>query len=65
MARTFSWGLSESPLVLQDRILVNPGGRGASIVALKKTDGSAIWNSRRRAGLFVRGAARSHRRHPR
>lgn len=39
------WGLSESPLVLSDRILVNAGGRGASIVALRKTDGSVIWKS--------------------
>ena len=39
------WGLSESPLVLGDRILVNAGGRGASIVALEKTDGSLIWKS--------------------
>ena len=39
------WGLSESPLVLNDRILVSPGGRGASIVALSKTDGSVIWKS--------------------
>jgi outer membrane protein assembly factor BamB len=39
------WGLSESPLVLSDRILVNAGGRGASVVALKKTDGSLIWKS--------------------
>jgi len=36
------WGLSESPLVLSDRILVNAGG---SIVALKKTDGSMIWRT--------------------
>ena len=36
------WGLSESPLVLSDRILVNAGG---PIVALKKTDGSQIWKS--------------------
>jgi outer membrane protein assembly factor BamB len=36
------WGLSESPLVLEDRILVNAGG---TIVALKKTDGSQIWTS--------------------
>ncbi len=34
------WGLSESPLVLEDRILVNAGG---TIVALKKTDGTPIW----------------------
>lgn len=40
-----NWGLSESPLVLEDRILVNAGGRGASIVALKKTDGALIWKS--------------------
>ena len=37
-----SWGLSESPLVLSDRILLNAGG---TIVALKKTDGSAIWKT--------------------
>jgi outer membrane protein assembly factor BamB len=40
-----NWGLSESPLVLSDRILVNAGGNGASVVALKKTDGSLIWKS--------------------
>jgi outer membrane protein assembly factor BamB len=40
-----TWGLSESPLVLNDRILVNAGGRGASIVAVKKADGSLIWKS--------------------
>lgn len=39
------WGLSESPLVLPDRILVSPGGRGAAIVALSKTDGAVIWKS--------------------
>lgn len=39
------WGLSESPLILGDRILVSPGGRGASIVALNKSDGSVIWKS--------------------
>jgi outer membrane protein assembly factor BamB len=39
------WGLSESPLVLSDRIIVAPGGSGAAIVALKKTDGSLIWKT--------------------
>jgi outer membrane protein assembly factor BamB len=43
--RNIQWGLSESPLVLSDRILVNAGAPGASIVALKKTDGSLIWKS--------------------
>jgi outer membrane protein assembly factor BamB len=40
-----SWGISESPLVLEDRVLVNAGGRNASIVALKKSDGSTLWTS--------------------
>jgi outer membrane protein assembly factor BamB len=40
-----TWGISESPLVLGNKILVNPGGPGASIVALNKADGSLIWKS--------------------
>ena len=40
-----SWGLSESPLVLSDRILVAAGGSGASVVALRKSDGSLIWKT--------------------
>ena len=40
-----TWGLSESPLVLQDRVIVNAGGRGASIVALSRKDGSVLWQS--------------------
>ena len=40
-----SWGLSESPLVLEDRVLVNAGGRNASIVAFDKRDGSVLWKS--------------------
>ena len=40
-----TWGLSESPLVLSDRVLVNAGGPNASIVALNKTNGAALWKS--------------------
>lgn len=43
--RNIQWGLSESPLVLDDRVLVNAGGPGASIVAFRKTDGSVLWKS--------------------
>src|SRR5829696_6435810 len=39
------WGISESPLVLENKVLVNAGGRDASIVALNKADGSVIWKS--------------------
>jgi outer membrane protein assembly factor BamB len=40
-----TWGISESPLVVGDKVLVNPGGPGASIVALNKKDGTLIWKS--------------------
>jgi len=39
------WGISESPLVLGDRVLVNAGGPGASIVALNKKDGTVLWKT--------------------
>lgn len=40
-----NWGISESPLVIGDKLLINAGGPGASIVALNKKDGSLIWKS--------------------
>lgn len=39
------WGYSESPLVLADRVLVNVGGRGASVVAFNKDNGDVLWRS--------------------
>jgi len=38
------WGLSESPLVVNDRVLVQAGGRNAGIIALNKTNGTALWS---------------------
>jgi outer membrane protein assembly factor BamB len=39
------WGISESPLVIGEKVLVNAGGHNASIVALNKENGSVIWKS--------------------
>ncbi len=39
------WGISESPLVIGEKVLVNAGGAGASVIALNKKDGSVIWKS--------------------
>jgi outer membrane protein assembly factor BamB len=44
-AGNIGWGISESPLVLEDRVLVNAGGRGGSLAALEKTDGATLWAS--------------------
>jgi len=40
-----NWGISESPLIIDDKLLINAGGPGASIVALNKKDGALIWKS--------------------
>ncbi len=43
--RNISWGISESPLVDGNRVIVNAGGSGASVVALDKKNGNLIWKS--------------------
>jgi outer membrane protein assembly factor BamB len=40
-----NWHISESPLVDGSRLIVTPGGRGAGMVALEKTDGKEVWRS--------------------
>jgi outer membrane protein assembly factor BamB len=39
------WGMSESPLIDGDRLIVMPGGRGASIVSLNKRDAMLQWKA--------------------
>jgi outer membrane protein assembly factor BamB len=39
------WGYSESPLIVGDRLVVNAGGRRASIVAINKIDGKTLWQN--------------------
>lgn len=43
--RNIRWGISESPLIDGDRIIVNAGGPGASIVALHKATGQQLWKT--------------------
>jgi len=42
-ADNLRWGVSTSPLVEGDLLLVNAGGAGASMVAFNKTDGKVVW----------------------
>jgi outer membrane protein assembly factor BamB len=39
------WGYSESPLIVDDRIILNAGGRRASVVAINKMDGKTLWQN--------------------
>jgi outer membrane protein assembly factor BamB len=43
--RVPTWGISESPLIDGDRVIVTPGGPGASVVALEKAKGDLLWKS--------------------
>jgi len=43
--QNITWGLSESPLIVGDGIIVSPGGPGSSVVALNKADGKLIWKT--------------------
>ena len=57
-ARNIKWGISESPLIDGNRLIVNPGGKGASVVALDKNNGNVIWKSQSdRAGYSSAVAA--------
>jgi outer membrane protein assembly factor BamB len=40
-----SWKWSESPLVDGDRLIVTPGARGATLVALDKRTGKEVWRA--------------------
>jgi outer membrane protein assembly factor BamB len=39
------WGTCSTPLVVDDLVIVNPGAKDASLVALKLADGSVVWKS--------------------
>src|SRR5205085_4504876 len=39
------WGYSESPLVVGDLLLVTPGGKQGTLVALSKKTGEPVWKS--------------------
>jgi outer membrane protein assembly factor BamB len=39
------WGMSESPLVEGDRVIVTPGAYGAAVVAFDKMSGQVLWMS--------------------
>jgi outer membrane protein assembly factor BamB len=45
-ARNIGWLISESPLVDGNQVIVTPGGRGATMVALDKMTGNTIWTSK-------------------
>ena len=47
------WGHSSSPLVVGDKLIVNPGGPGAGFVALEFDTGKVIWRTEGDAAAFA------------
>ena len=39
------WGVNESPLIIDEKVILSVGGKKHNIVALNKNDGSLIWSS--------------------
>lgn len=44
-ASNIVWGISESPLIDGDRVIVTPGGDRATMVALNKQTGDVLWQT--------------------
>ncbi len=62
-ADNLSWGMSASPLIVDDKVIVLPGGtRGSSVVAYNKLTGAPIWKALERRGVVHVADARDHRR---
>jgi outer membrane protein assembly factor BamB len=40
-----SWGTTSSPLIVDGKLIANPGGSQASVVALKPENGEVIWKT--------------------
>ncbi|HTE18989.1 MAG TPA: PQQ-binding-like beta-propeller repeat protein, partial [Armatimonadota bacterium] len=40
-----NWGYSESPLLDGEKLVVTPGGKASTLLALNKTNGEVIWKS--------------------
>jgi outer membrane protein assembly factor BamB len=43
--RNVMWGMTESPLIVGEKILITPGGKKYNMIALNKNTGELIWYS--------------------
>ena len=44
-AKLPTWGMCSTPLIVGDKLIVNPGAEDASVVALDRLDGKVLWSS--------------------
>jgi len=46
------WGTCASPLIVDDKLIINPGGKDASLVALEPKTGKMIWQTPGKAASY-------------
>ncbi|MHC4184727.1 MAG: outer membrane protein assembly factor BamB family protein [Planctomycetota bacterium] len=44
--KNLNWGISESVLIVDDKVICTPGGEDACVVALNKLSGETVWKSK-------------------
>ncbi|MCL2683036.1 MAG: PQQ-binding-like beta-propeller repeat protein [Bacteroidales bacterium] len=49
--KNIRWGVTESPLIIDDKVILTVGGKKHNIVALNKNNGSLIWSSEGKGDL--------------
>ena len=53
-ASNLQWGMSAAPLIVDDKVVVQPGGKsGKSIVAYNKNTGAPVWRSQNDTQAYV------------
>jgi outer membrane protein assembly factor BamB len=53
-AQNLQWAMTASPLIVDDKVIVIPGGTaGKSVVAYNKTTGAPVWRSQNDAAAYV------------
>lgn len=51
-AKVPTWGYCATPLLVGDRLIVNPGGKGAAVVALDRKTGKTLWKGEGDAAAY-------------
>jgi outer membrane protein assembly factor BamB/ABC-type phosphate/phosphonate transport system substrate-binding protein len=51
-AELVTWGMCSAPLIVDDKLIVNPGAKDASIVALDRRTGQVIWKTSGEAAAY-------------
>lgn len=51
------WGNSETPLIIDDKVICSPGGSKTSVIALNKMTGEPVWQSKSLGGARAYASA--------